>query len=392
MTTDFRVTTASAEQWAEFIVLAQRSYGQEINDAEQLREVADCRVAIRSETVIAGGVGIVTGQFFGGQEVRCGLLAGGCIAPEERGNRLAGELLLGRLGPLADAGAVVVSAWTTSNEYGRKIGWQAPCAVHSWRVRADDLRRGFPGSGHRVSFGISDGGESLISEVAQRWNGAIRRPPWWTDWKTRQMGLGIYEFRDDTGAVRGVTAVSGVSKQPVKELRVHDFIAGDRAVASSMFDFLSRYNSLAEWVAFRRASLPPAPLLLHNLSRVRAQAESHHPWMLRILDIEGALQQRGWRESASSAFTMEAVDNFTDTVHRFDLEVDKGVSHVSKSTRKPDFTLDLCQLATWYAGGYRSAESALLDGISSHMSSPQHGLEDFVSLTNAQEIWLPEQF
>ncbi|AHH18300.1 acetyltransferase (GNAT) domain-containing protein [Nocardia nova SH22a] len=392
MATDITVTVASAKQWSEFVDLAKRSYGQDIKDAEQLREVADCRVAVRSGTVIAGGVGLTAEQFFGGQEVRSGLLAGGCIAPEERGSRLAGQLLLGRIGPLIDDGAVLVSAWTTSNEYGRKLGWQAPCPVYSWRVRADDLRRAFSGSAYQVNFGISAEGETLIGEVCRRWNGAIRRPPWWTEWKIRQMGLDVYEFRDDSGIVSGVTTVSGVSKEPVRELRVHDFIAGDAAVAATMFNFLSRYNSLAEWVGFRRASLPPAPLLLHNLSRVRAEAQAHHPWMLRILNVEGALQQRGWREMEEQEFTMALVDNFTGETSRYDIEVRKGAADVSKSTRDPDFTLDMCQLASWYAGGYRSAESARLDGISCHSSAPSRALDDFVALTNAHEVWLPEQF
>ncbi|WP_340682642.1 sterol carrier protein domain-containing protein [Amycolatopsis coloradensis] len=389
---DLLIKEASDEEWNEFLVLARRSYGYAIEDADYLRNVADRRVAIQSGTVVGGGLGMVVGQFFGGQEVPCALLAAGCLAPELRGKRLAVHALGERLKSLYDAGAVAACAWTRSNEYGRALGWEAPCSVYSWTVRADDLRRAFPRYDHDVTFGRSSDGDKLISTVTRRWNGALARPDWWPDWKTGRFALNTYEFRDGAGEVRGVLTVSGVSRTGRTELHVHDFFAEDAHVASSMFEFLSRHNSRAEWVAFRRACLPPTPFLLHNLSRYRAEAEAHNPWMFRLLDVPAAIGRRGWPTFVKKDLVLEIEGLGNEPPTRYLVEFDHGEAMASVTRHPADFTLSWRQLSCWFAGGYRSAESAFLDGVSPDGARSREAMEQFVALTNTQEVWLPDQF
>ncbi|MEU4805798.1 GNAT family N-acetyltransferase [Actinosynnema sp. NPDC023587] len=389
---DLLIKEASDGEWDDFLALARRGYGYDVEDAALLRDVADRRVAIRSGEVVGGGLGMVVGQFFGGRPVPSALLAAGCLAPELRGRRLAVQALAERLKVLYAAGAVVACAWTRSNEYGRALGWEAPTTVHSWTVWTDDLRRAFPRHDHRVTHGRTDEGEELINAVARRWNGSFQRPAWWSDWKTRRFSLDTYEFRGGGGDVQGVLSVAGVTRAERTELRVHDFIAENPSVASTMFEFLSRHNSRADWVAFRRAALPPAPLLLHNLSRFRARAEAHNPWMFRVLDVRAALGLRGWPEHVDTALALEVEDFGGAPPVTYLLEFANGRAEVSTTRRPADFALTWRQLSCWYAGGYRSAESALLDGIASDGSRSREAVAEFVALTSAQEVWLADQF
>lgn len=389
---DIDFVSATDAQWNEFIKLAKRSYGHEIRDAELLRDVADKRVADHDGAVIGGGVGLHVNQFFGGRAVSSGLLADGCIAPEARGSRLAVDLVKARTEALRERGAVISSIWTSSNEYGRRMGWEASCHVFSWRVRADDLRRAFAPQGYFAHLGLTKSAEALRRTLSRDWNGAIERPPWWSEWKRRKSDLVEYRFEDeesDTGGLLALTmkrdAVYGM------QCEVHDFVAANDAAAASMFAFLSRLNSRAEFIDFRRGCLGPNPYFLHNLHRFRAEAKSWHPWMLRILDLPGAVAQRGWPDPITTGLVVEVSDglNGAGRQERYRIEVTGGPGIATITKTPPDVVLNRCQLACWYAGGYRSEATALHSGIS--FSSPG-AASTFLAMTATHEPWLADHF
>jgi predicted acetyltransferase len=389
---DVHYSQASEEQWDEFIALAKRSYGHEIQDAELLRDVADKRVAVRAGTVIAGGIGLVVEQFFGGKPVMSGLLSAGCVAPEARGDRLAIQLVAERAEALRAHGAVVSSIWTSSNEYGRQMGWEAACNVYSWQVRADDLRRAFPSGSFRAEVGLSSCAESLREAVAQRFNGAIRRPEWWSDWKRRKSDLTEYEFCDENGRVGGLISLT-TARHDVHGMKceVHDFVADSFDAASSMFAFLSRYNSRSEVISFRRGCLGSGDFFLHNMHRFRVDARAWHPWMIRILDAVRALQQRGWPSHITQALVLEIIDGIdgSGVSERLGLELSDGNAVVTKTTCSPDVVLSRTQFACWYVGGYRSPMAACLSGID---AADQRTMQSFIAMTTGQEPWLSDHF
>ncbi|WP_431968616.1 hypothetical protein [Actinacidiphila sp. bgisy160] len=107
-------------------------------------------------------------------------------------------------------------------------------------------------------------------------------------------------------------------------LTVHDFWATDPDTAAAMLAFLGRHNTRAELIEFRRGALPPLPTLLHNLHRHRAQAQSWHPWMLRILDIPAAISARGWPADIDAALPI-GIENATgDSIDRYLLQIAGG--------------------------------------------------------------------
>ncbi|NGO08103.1 GNAT family N-acetyltransferase [Streptomyces sp. HC44] len=97
-------------------------------------------VGVRNGQLIAGGIGLLVPQYFGGQAVPSAPLSAGCVAPEERGARLSVDMLAERLRHLRDQGAVVSTLWTTSSGYVRRLGWEAPVPVFAWSIATDDLK------------------------------------------------------------------------------------------------------------------------------------------------------------------------------------------------------------------------------------------------------------
>lgn len=63
---DVEFTEADDARWEEYDALARRAYGQPVPDITCLGPHADRRVAVRGGRVVAGGMGMLVPQWFGG--------------------------------------------------------------------------------------------------------------------------------------------------------------------------------------------------------------------------------------------------------------------------------------------------------------------------------------
>ncbi|MEU7480532.1 GNAT family N-acetyltransferase [Lentzea sp. NPDC042327] len=373
----------------QFADVAARSYGHPISDIEHLGEHADLRVALRDGTVIAGGLGLLVDQYFGGNPVPSACLSAGCVAPEERGEHLATHMVAERLAPLRDRGAVISTMSTAVNGYARALGWQAPVPVFGWSVTTDDLRRSFRDQRRTgVEHGLTAQCRELQRDLAREHNGPVARPDWWWNWKQTKSDLTTYRFTGPGGVTSGVLTLSTSRRERHgMTLTVHDFWSADCDTACAMLGFLGRHNARATTIDFRRGALPPFPDLLHHLHRFRPTVQAWHPWMLRILDVEGALRLRGWPADLDLTATIDVTDH--DTTGCYRLHITGGRAEVEATTAPGDVRFTPQQLAAWYAGGYRTAAAARRSGVHAETSDALGGL---VRATTTHEPWLPDHF
>ncbi|WP_244419053.1 GNAT family N-acetyltransferase [Streptomyces hygroscopicus] len=377
--------------WQKYDAMARRAYGHPVEDITLLGTHADRRVAMRDGKVIAGGLGLLISQFFGGRPVPAASMACGCVAPEERGDRLAVSMIAERLRPLQEQGAVLATLWTTSTGYVRRLGWEAPAQVYSWTVPTDELRRCFSESGFEIAQGRTSHVRLLLNGLAAQWNGTWSRPDWWEGWQQRQHpDLATYQFSRPGREPTGVLSVAG-ERHPVegRRLVVYEFWAADHPTAAAMLAFLGRHNSRIPTILFERTALPPAPLLLHHLHRSGSlTARSWHPWMLRVLNPRHAVRLRGWPVEVDLALPIEIVTEDGTNTERFVLQVSGGEGELTPTIREGQLTLSRGQFAVWYAGGYRSASAAALAGV--------HGdpavLARLLTATADREPWLGDFF
>jgi predicted acetyltransferase len=377
-------------RWQQYDELATRSYGHRVGDITALREHADLRVAIRDGRVVAGGLGFVIDQFFGGSPVPSACLGAGCVAPEERGHHLAARMTAERLRPLREQGAVISTNSTSSNGYARRLGWEAPVQVFAWTVATDDLKRSFTGDDFEIEHGLTEDAQTLQRDLARQWNGPLLRPAWWSPWKQNKSALTTYRFNRPGHSTAGVLSLATKRRERHgMSLVVHDFWAASQPAAAAMLAFLGRHNTRAETIEFRRGALPPYPTLLHNLHRYRPSAESWHPWMLRILDIPEAIRLRGWPADLTTAVPIEIENETGDALDRWMFQVKAGAAEITPTHIEGQVTFTRPQLAVWYAGGYRSATSARMAGV--HAES-EPALAALVRTTADLEPWLPDHF
>ncbi|MFF2073154.1 enhanced intracellular survival protein Eis [Kitasatospora sp. NPDC058162] len=371
----------------EYDEVAARSFGHPIGDITHLHGHADLRVAVRSGKVVAGGLGLLIPQYFGGSPVPSALLAAGCVAPEERGDRLAARMVHERLRPLRERGAVISTISTLSNGYARHLGWQAPAPVHAHAVRADDLKRSFTAGDFHIEHGDGPGTHALQRDLARRWNAPIERPTWWQDWKIAKNNLTTYRFHRSDHTIAGwLSLTTGRRDRHGTDLTVHDFWAGDHDCAAAMLGFLGRHHSRTETIHFRRGALPPAPLLLHKLHRYQVTTQAWHPWMLRVLDPQGAVRLRGWPHDIDLELPIEIAE---PTPRRYLLHIFAGTGDLTPTRDEGHATLTTGQFAVWYAGGWRSPEAARLSGVHTRCDA---ALARLLRATYGDAPWLPDHF
>ncbi|MEV6048692.1 GNAT family N-acetyltransferase [Streptomyces xanthochromogenes] len=386
------LTFASADSglWEQYDQLAARAYGHPIGDITYLREHADLQVAVRRGRVVAGGLGLLVDQFFGGAPVPSACLGDGCVAPEERGDHLATDMAAERLRPLIERGAVISTIVTSSTGYARRLGWEAPAHVFAWTVATDDLKRSFTNEDFDIDHGLTDEAEDLQRQLAQRWNGPIHRPAWWTKWKQDKGNLTAYRFAQPGHPTAGLlTLATKRHERHGMNLVVHDFWAATQPAAAAMLAFLGSHNTRARTIQFRRGALPPYPTLLHGLRHHRPTADAWHPWMLRILDIPEAIRLRGWHDDLTMAIPIEIENATGDSWSRWTLQVHAGAAEITPTRMEGQVSLTRRQLAVWYAGGYRSSASARMAGV--HSTSDK-ALTTLIRSTTESEPWLPDHF
>ncbi|HEY9327226.1 MAG TPA: GNAT family N-acetyltransferase [Streptomyces sp.] len=386
-----QLTFAPADDglWEQYDQLATRAYGHPIGDITHLREHADLRVAVRGGRVVAGGLGLLVDQFFGGAPIPSACLGDGCVAPEERGDHLATDMATERLRPLIERGAVLSTIVTTSTGYARRLGWEAPADVFAWTVATDDLKRSFTDEDFEVEHGHTAEAVALQQQLARQWNGPVHRPIWWTRWKQDKSNLTTYRFARAGHTTAGLLTLA--TKRHERHgmcLVVHDFWAASQPAAVAMLAFLGRHNTRARLIDFRRGTLPPYPTLLHQLRHHRTTAEAWHPWMLRILDVPEAIRLRGWPADLTTASPIE-IENESGDWGRWMFQVKDGAAELVPTRVKGQVSFTRRQLAVWYAGGYRSTASARMAGV--HALSGE-GLATVVRSTTELEPWLPDHF
>jgi len=401
------VIDADEHHWREYCELAARSYGQPIADITALYDHTDTRVAVRGGRVVAGGIGMLIPQFFGGRPVPSACMALGCVAPEERGSQLAVHMLTERTRPLQEQGAVLTTLWTTSTGYAHRAGWEAPVPVFTWSLPTDELKRSFDngtvvdtevegevtaevGAEVTVAHGTSPDTAALQRELAARWNGPLLRPHWWDPWKQHKLGLVSYRFHRRGHRPAGLLSMA-FTDHPTEGTRivVHDFAAADHDIARAMFAFLGRHNSRVQTVEFQRTGLPPHPQLPHHLRRAGAgAAHVRHPWMLRVLDLQAAIRLRGWPAHLDLTLPLEIDTDHGGPGERFTLRIVSGAGELVPSTRAGRVRLTRRQFAVWYSGGYRTVTAAAMAGV---LGDPTD-LTSLVGSTAEREPWLPDHF
>jgi predicted acetyltransferase len=160
---------------------------------------------------------------------------------------------------------------------------------------------------------------------------------------------------ESDGKLEGYAVLSHrppLEQTPPRDLPVRDVVSLTPAAAKRLLRLFADHRSIYRSVSF--VGGPAEPLLLAAREE-RPEIAEMQRWMLRILDVRAALEQRGWRASMRGELHLDVRDALLrDNSRRWVLDVSGGRAHVSEGGSGA-LVIDVRGLASLYSG-YFAAE------------------------------------
>lgn len=335
---------------------------------ENLRAV---RVAGR---VVAGLVVIPMGQFFGGRAVSMTGIAGVAVAPEARGTGVGTRMMAATLRELRAKGMALSTLYPATVPLYRRAGYEragvyGEIEIHPRIVQAGDR-------GLEVVPTDADDPElpALYRAFAARRTGYLDRGPyvWSRVFKPRGAApTRALKVRHD-GVTEGYVVLThkqgdgGPGHDTV--VLATDLVAVTRRAAERLLSLLADYGSLAGAIQWRGASPDVFTMLLRD-RRHEIRTDEH--WMLRIVDVERALGERGFPRHVATELGIEIDDPLlAENAGRWSVRVEEGRASVRRGGDGA-IRCDVRGLAALYSG-YLPARSLALTG---HLEGSDDALE-----------------
>ncbi|MEO6988848.1 MAG: GNAT family N-acetyltransferase [Aquihabitans sp.] len=317
-----------------------------------------------AERTVAAYVGdvlmgtVVTLDFtmtWGGSPVPGGGLSSVVVRPELRGRGTARALLRESFDRMRTRGEVVATLFPTTATLYRSVGFEV-CGSHEWRRIPLGVVPTGPADAlqwRRVDFD-DPGLRAMSDRMATRIDGwAVTDDQWWARVQ-RSMAMETSKNRFAyLGARDGIDAAALIyryepSTDHLYELAT-DLVAGvDEAAVAGALGFLATNGTTASEV---ETTLPASLLARHVPSMQRAKVTNDWPWMLRLVDVAGAIATRGWPSTVTGRVELDIVDETIPAnagPHVF--EIADGAASLERGGSGAA-TVTVNDLAVIYAGG-----------------------------------------
>ena len=342
-----------------------------------LRATRDHVRLVRSGGKVVGGlVQYQMGQFLGGRSVRNIGIAGVAVDPTARGQGAAKALMGATLNELHRDGVAVSTLYpTTFTLYGR-AGYAAAGHRYRFRLPLDKLGRIVAdGTLRRLDP------ESDAKALDRLYRGIARNRPGWLDrnhfiWERVYRDLGGEDIHgyvvpgSDGGVAGYVVYTQGAVGRYPYGIKVRDLQARSGAAARRILAMFADCRTLARDVTWYGA-LDDHMLL--QVPEVGTEISVAETWMLRIVDVQAALGERGYPPGTSARLDFDVTDDVVaGNRGRWVLAVDRGTRQVSRTTRKAGrntLRLDIRALASLYTGHLSARRLADLDLIEGSTAS-----------------------
>jgi predicted acetyltransferase len=315
------------------------------------------------------------GHWFGGRRVPALGVALVSVPPEGRGAGAGSRLMAEVVREARREGFLISTLYASNAPVYRRAGYEVAGEYLEHECPTRELRAVGEAGAARVRRAGPDDRPTirgLYERAAPTQNGMIDR--------NEQMWLRIFE-REGTpaeavvveepgadGRPRAVGAVvyrvEGLGGSPEARVSVVDLVFEQATAAAAIIRFLTGFGSVQLETSVHGPRLRTLPVALREPSIIRTVTEH---WMLRVVDVEGALSARGYTAGVSAAVTLEVRDGLLPECDGvFTLRVADGEGSVERGVRSaPALSLDVGALAPLYTGyltPHELASAGLIDG------------------------------
>lgn len=328
------------------------------------------------------------GQYWGGRVVAMAGIDGVGIDPAHRGRGHARALMTEILRECRARGIPVSTLWPSTEGPYRAVGYAVAGVGWRWRVPLHEIPSGEGGLPvRRFTEADRPAVEAARRTWAARRDGQVDRDAFlWARSFARHGRHALGWIAGREGAVEGFVSVHQErAPSGALELELFDWWANTAAGTASLLAFLREHRAQAD--AFTCEASPADPLWL-RLTNQHRQPVRAGIFMLRLVDVAGALTARGYPPGVRGALHLRVRDAlFPENDGAFVLHVADGAGGVEAGGRG-DLECDVAALAPLYTG-HCSASQLVSAGCCT--STP-----DALALADAAfagpQPWMADQF
>ncbi len=307
-----------------------------------------------------GGLAIVsTEQWFGGERVPMAGIGSVGIAPEWRGRGAASLLLRGVLMELQETGVALATLYPSTLPVYRKSGFERAGSTITYSLNLVSINLRAPL--HLLPIATDEW--QTLANIRDRWvrqqDGAIERSPFLWQKIITPFGQESYAYqimRGDTPEGYLIYTQGGKSMP----LQVLDWCSCGRDAGVTLLAFLAGDRSMVTTATLRAAPNDPLLQLLPEQCATVSRAQS---WLLRIVDVVGALSRRGYPPTLTAELHLAVEDNLLPAnTGAFVLRVAAGRGEVTHGGTGR-LRLDVRALASLYTGYLTAGQLASIGAL-----------------------------
>lgn len=250
------------------------------------------------------------GQWFGGRRVATGGIAGVGTAPEARGRGVSSALVQRVLRDLRAEGVPLSTLYPASYTLYRRSGFEIAGSTFRYGVAARDIDiRDRELAVRELCDADQAGVIALHNMLAAEAAGNLDRgAPLWGRVHARRgvpaTGFGVWAGDALEGYVFVLHAAAGEPGHPY-DIEVTDAAARTGRAWRRILTLLRDHGSLGATVRWSGGLVDPmAQLLAEEVYKVEVPT----PWMLRLVDVDRAIEARGWPDAPTVELHLEVDD------------------------------------------------------------------------------------
>lgn len=335
---------------------------------------------LRAGREIIGGLGLLNlGQWYNGVKIPMVGLAAVGIAPEWRGQGTAIALLHSTLQELHDQEVPLSVLFSAAQPLYRKAGYEQAGAFCTWEVDTASIQIQAQALPVRSLKLDSELFAALYDQQAPRYQGFLdRNAVIWSN-------LCSFDPQSPTYADQFGEQGYIIFQQNQGRLIIKDWVLLTAAAVRQFWAFLAAHRSQIERVEWKSAPVDELSLCLPDQT---AKMKSLSRWMLRIVHLKQALEQRRYPRSLEVELHLNIHDPLLPNNHGlFILCVSNGKASVISGGRG-DLKLTINALAPLYTGLFTAEQLARLG----HLTGTAEALQNTTQLFSSSLPWMPDAF
>ncbi len=344
-------------------------------------DVASCETWLRSagiehlRSVRAGNAGsirgsllrIPMGQHFGGKSVPMLGIAGVGVPPEARGQGVARRMMQEALVEAAGEGQALSGLYASTQALYRQVGYEQAGFQFRMRipVRQIDVRsaKTSPLSVRPLTPDDEDAVRSCYRGFAASFNGPLDRGPYvWRRtraWRDKSYhGFGVFDGRSLEGYVF-LAQEHGEHAYGKHDISIADVAFGTPRAAHRLLGFLADFATMGDTIVLNAGPLHP---LISLTNAIMLPIEKQEYWMLRIVNVRKALEQRGYLPGAHGVVQLDLHDPLIPAnAGTWTLRVERGQAEIKKENQvRPTIRTTTQALVPLYTGLYTARQLRLM--------------------------------